>query len=428
MYNFFNRATNLLITLIPISMIIGNTVTNSLIILICILGLINYKTSIFNTEKNNYIFFIFIYVFFFYLIFITTVNNYNKLDLQNPLYKEHILKSIFYLRFLILFLVINKICETKNFNYKLFFIVSFIASLVVALDVIFQFIFEKNITGKVIVLNRPSSFFGSENIAGSWLQKYSLFSIFLFTYYKKTNKDIISLLFFSIFSIAILLSANRMACLIYFSSIMLFYIFEKKFKILIFFILFTFFSLGFVIKILPNTHYLNNTVLGFFHYSKRIITMAPNLFYNNKVGDQTFIEFGGSGYLITFNSGVQLWKKNKIFGSGLKSFRLNCKYGNNQTCNTHPHNYTIEIMLEMGLLGLFLIYSIFFISFKNYFRNCFFTKNNTLKVYSLPFFLILFFEIFPIRSTGSFFTTSNSVVIFLFLSIFINSIHQKNYK
>ena len=37
----------------------------------------------------------------------------------------------------------------------------------------------------------------------------------------------------------------------------------------------------------------------------------------------------------------------------------------------------------------------------------------------LPFFIIFFCEIFPIRTSGSFFTTSNATVLFLFLGIII---------
>ena len=134
-----------------------------------------------------------------------------------------------------------------------------------------------------------------------------------------------------------------------------------------------------------------------------------------------------SGYLIHFNSGIQIWKENKIFGKGLKSFPLNCKYGDNQTCNTHPHNYIIEIMLDTGLVGLILIYSVFLISLMNFLKFYFLKYNERIKLLTLPFFLIIFFEFFPFRSTGSFFTTSVSTIIFLFLDFFLKLKKIKNF-
>jgi hypothetical protein len=38
----------------------------------------------------------------------------------------------------------------------------------------------------------------------------------------------------------------------------------------------------------------------------------------------------------------------------------------------------------------------------------------------MPYFLMFFFEFFPLRSSGSFFTTTNSILIFLTLAIIIN--------
>ena len=152
---------------------------------------------------------------------------------------------------------------------------------------------------------------------------------------------------------------------------------------------------------------------------------APKLFLEKNYKDES-INFR-SGYLIHFNSGIQAWKENKFFGKGLKSFPLNCKYGDNQTCNSHPHNYIIEIILDTGLVGLILIYSVFLISLMNFLKFYFLIYNQRIKLLTLPFFLIIFFEFFPFRSTGSFFTTSVSTIIFLFLAVFMNFKKIKNF-
>ena len=99
----------------------------------------------------------------------------------------------------------------------------------------------------------------------------------------------------------------------------------------------------------------------------------------------------------------------------------------------HPHNYYLEILTEIGLIGLLIIATIFLIVvylsfFKKYFIKS--TLNNNLIV--TPFIFAFFAEIFPIKSTGSFFTTGNATYLFLIMSILVaiirkeNSIEKKN--
>jgi O-antigen ligase len=173
-------------------------------------------------------------------------------------------------------------------------------------------------------------------------------------------------------------------------------------------------------------------LVSFYGGVKRIVLVAPKLFYygelpsSSKASDMN-MSFH-SGHLITFNSGFQVWKQNKFFGSGLKSFRLKCKLDYKfQVCNTHPHNYLIEILLDVGLIGFIFIYLAFGIAVKRFVL--FYLSNPTLnsRLIVAPFFLIFFFEIFPLRSTGSFFTTSNAVIIFFVLAIINNYYKNLSY-
>ena len=84
----------------------------------------------------------------------------------------------------------------------------------------------------------------------------------------------------------------------------------------------------------------------------------------------------------------------------------------------HPHNYYLEILTETGIFG-FIIISTFFIMIiyisiiKKYFPN----YSNKDKHFLVPFVFLFFSEIFPLKTTGSFFTTGNATYIFLILSI-----------
>ena len=140
--------------------------------------------------------------------------------------------------------------------------------------------------------------------------------------------------------------------------------------------------------------------------------------FNNKIDYEV-----ESHHLKTFNAGIDLWKQNKVLGSGLKSFRIICKFDFNKLCNTHPHNNYIELLLDIGLVGTFSMILIFLIPIVSFIKNNYISYNKNLfeRITVLPFFLTTFAYAFPIKSSGSFFTTTVSTFIFLFLAILINS-------
>ena len=233
--NLRPKLLNIIISIIPLSLILGNLATNINIVLICLLGIITYKFKIFKMEQKIYLYLLF--SFFIYAILITLFNNLPNLYI-NERYKVHIFKSFFFLRYLILFLVINRHIDEGNFNTKLFFgsCSFFVFSL--AVDILIQVSFGKNLLGLPVTEGRPSGFFGSENIAGSYLQKFSFFFIFFLFSYLPTKKTFYKILPFIFFLFPIILTVNRMSAVLYIASVLIFFLIEKKFKeILIFFLL-----------------------------------------------------------------------------------------------------------------------------------------------------------------------------------------------
>ena len=140
-----------------------------------------------------------------------------------------------------------------------------------------------------------------------------------------------------------------------------------------------------------------------------------------------------------FLTAIDTWKMNKIFGNGIKSFRKDClliiksryKYKGdyqklikaNRACSNHPHNYYLEILTETGIVGLCFIILIFLILLiatlkyllKN--KNKFFDEKNLILLAAL---ISLLLELFPIKSSGSFFSTQNATYITIILSILIS--------
>ena len=132
-------------------------------------------------------------------------------------------------------------------------------------------------------------------------------------------------------------------------------------------------------------------------------------------------------YIKEFKTGFLTWKVNKFFGGGIKSFILNCGRANIPNCVNHPHNYYLEILSELGLFGFLLFSLIFFvITFKTFIKK-YFTNSSLKHNYIItPFIFLFLMEIFPLKNTGSFFSTFNATYFFLILSILVSLVRKNN--
>tara|TARA_B100001123_G_C14931257_1_gene875861 strand:- start:68 stop:724 length:657 start_codon:yes stop_codon:yes gene_type:complete len=141
----------------------------------------------------------------------------------------------------------------------------------------------------------------------------------------------------------------------------------------------------------------------------------------------------GSGHNSIFQTSFWMWKMKPVTGFGLKSFRIKCWdvltmiknsiFGQkaNLGCGTHSHNYYLELLVETGIVGITLIILFFVIILKNsflYLKNYYQTKNNEI-YFLIPVIIIFLVEIWPLKSSGSFFTTWNATFIWLYLPLLI---------
>ena len=111
----------------------------------------------------------------------------------------------------------------------------------------------------------------------------------------------------------------------------------------------------------------------------------------------------------------------------MKSFRHDCfkinpnvSYADKISCGNHSHNYYLEILTELGAIGLLIFLSLLLILFKDFnYRK---KKGDNEDVFiSFLFLLIFIIELFPLKSTGSFFTTGNATYIFIVLGILLGN-------
>ena len=127
----------------------------------------------------------------------------------------------------------------------------------------------------------------------------------------------------------------------------------------------------------------------------------------------------GSGHWVIYLTAIDVWIDNPIIGNGIKSFRIKCLtklHLPNRVCSSHPHNYYLELLNDTGLLGtLFLICAIFYLITNKFFNFKYYEKNE--KFLFICLLIIIIAEFFPLKSSGSFFSTTNSSFIFLILGM-----------
>ena len=137
-----------------------------------------------------------------------------------------------------------------------------------------------------------------------------------------------------------------------------------------------------------------------------------NILQNNQNG---FL-YKNNHYFAHYSTALQINEDNRLFGVGMKNFRKFCdndKFNKkihpsftHRKCSTHPHNSLLELLVETGLIGL-ILFKIFIISVINfiYQKKNLFREKNFFKPYSIGLLITLFFFIWPIKSSGSMFTT-----------------------
>tara|TARA_B100000035_G_scaffold302643_1_gene300452 strand:- start:1927 stop:3225 length:1299 start_codon:yes stop_codon:yes gene_type:complete len=411
-YFNFRIIINLLLSLLPISFIAGNLVINLNMILIILASLLFWKKDFF---KIKILLIDKLLIFLFLFSVLTSLINYNNFLSSDPiLTKENLIKSIAYLRYLLFYFSIRLIIEKNYFNIKTFFISASICVIFVTFDLFLQFFSGKDIFGFPKSDLKVSGPFGDELIAGSYLQRFCLFLFFLVPFYKdyftKINLNFLLLLVFVLLFFSIVISGNRMSVILFVLLFVFLFLLEKNLrKFLIILISFIFILFLTLYNFFPYIEFLTS---NFLRQANQIIFSLDEIYKNN-----LNMNFSNT-YLKEFYLGYMTWQENLILGGGINSFYLNCKI-NYGLCTSHPHNYYLEILSELGIVGMFITLAIFIKLFHLFFmiRNKLYLSNENNAIAS--FALLFFIEIFPFKTTGSFFTTGNSTYIFLLIAVIV---------
>ena len=426
MYLSKNNFFNILLGLVPISFISGNMLININIILIILSSLFFFGRDLF---RINYFFLDKLFFLFFFLVLLTgTINDFYfySIKLAWKGYFATILKSLFFLKYILLYIVLRYLIEKNILNLKYFFIASFFGTLFVSFDIIYQFVNGEDIFGYKGIKNNLAGPFGNELIAGGYIQRFSIFSFFLIPLFYQQNFSrylnyLIPILFI-IFFITIILSGNRMPLLLFLFSTSLIIIFNKQTR--------KFFlpallvaTVIFYLFINLNSKVNENFRAFYDQISKMTVIVIEKDLKNNYVPP----------YLREFLTFYDTWLMHKYIGGGIKNFRYYCHHRPNidknskSICNMHPHNYYLEILTETGIVGFSLITLAFLTIIhltliKKYLLTSALNKNKII----VPFIFLFLAEIFPIKSTGSFFTTGNATYLFIIIGILIGLMRKEN--
>ena len=425
---------NIFVILIPFSFVIGNFAINLNIFLIIILGTIRYKSKLFKISIND-LQSILLTLFFVFLI-LTSIFNYFQSS-----YEENIIKSFLYLRYLFLTIILSHMVKIKEFNFKFFFTSAIIISFILSLDILFQYTTGKdlfNFQTKGGVYN--SGFFDDELIAGSFILRFLFLSIFCLIFFYKFKERMQPIVFCSIFLIGFMgmvLSGNRMPVImisivillsLFFLPVLRKKIITSTILCLLFFYVLLNINSNYHLKYSSFAGNAQNIIIKFPEYIKKNLfkqkKFAPTVLGETVEKKEERINIG-SGHFALYLTAFDVWKDSVLIGGGIKSFRINCtkkskgdpsKYQTNRYCDAHPHHYYLEILTDTGLIGLMLL---LLILYQLLIKKLFIIRkmNNTNKIIFISLIICLAVELFPLRSSGSFFSTANASYIFILIGL-----------
>ncbi|MDC1070632.1 O-antigen ligase family protein [Candidatus Pelagibacter sp.] len=432
------------------------------------------KEKNFSDFKSNIIIFL-----LFFLLYI----NINSTLSFDPIIS---LKSTLpYLRIILFILGLAYIVNKYTNVTSLFFYSSLICYLFLFIDSSFQFLIGKNLIGIELKNNsRISSFFGDEHIMGSFVSR--LLPILLgLSYLIKDNNYIKHLRFFLILIslFLVIYSGERLASIYFLITLLLYFYFDfDKKKIIIFFIILgsifllfpkqhnTFINRIFVhsynqfketdsILKFSYRHYLHyytaykmysdRKLLGqgvkSFRYlcdlnkfsahekiinDNKIIAEEDSLVFFTENLNHLFVNFTNDS---TFNI-EKIIKKYQIPKQDVLKFHIKNKtkvkkgdpiisfYEFKDGCNTHPHNFYMQFLSELGILGIMFLIIAFVFSFLNLMKIMFKKLNRkitTIEHFNAFFYVGIFINLFPFLPSGNFFNNWLLLLVHLPLGIYI---------
>ncbi len=321
--------------------------------------------------------------------------------------------SLFFLRFIIFSLVIYLFLKKDFYIIKKILRLLFLIFIFLFIDAIFQKIFGFNLIG----INLPngsiriSSLFGDELILGTYIVKFYPLLIGLIFFFYQKNFIKLFLIFSLISFILVFLSAEKKATIVIFIeffAILYFINIKLKKKLVIFFLPLILINLMFII---------------FPDIKLRLITQ---LIQNSGNFKYIFTQVHTDHYI----SSLKIYNDNKLIGIGPKMFRNYChikKYKvSEHSCSTHPHNFTMQLLSETGVITLFVFFVLYFLFINDFIRALIKKKYGKYDFLLYNIILLNLINFMPLFPSGNFFNNWISISNFLPLGFYFYLKTHKN--
>jgi len=387
--------SNIILTLailLPIGLLLGTAVSETIVILLSIFFLIHSMTKgNFDWVKNK---------FFYLLIFLWFSLILNFLFAINQ--ELALFRSFGFIKYVIYIFAIKHLLD-KNKNKEILFTFLFFVVLITTFDIYFEYIYKKNIFGfRSSDPTRIASFLKDELKIAHFLLGFALVSIGYY-FEKCRNKSykfiIAGYVFLILLLISIFLTGERANSIRSFICIFIFAILVKN---------------NFKLKKLLIISMVISPIIIYFSSDR--IRERFDIYLSTKYGNENFLKtFKESHHGAHYFTAFEIFKSYPIFGIGNKNFREECsneKYNNksyariSERCSTHPHQIYLELISEHGIIGsVIILFVIFYSIFKSFI--IYIKKKNFIHLGAILFVTSTFIPIIP---SGSFFTSFDATI------------------
>jgi len=331
--------------------------------------------------------------------------------------------SLFYFRIGVFSCFIWYLIDQDKSILSYFYYALILCFSALVIDGYFQYFTGENLLGFKIWGIRVSSFFGNELIMGSYLSRLFplLFALFLVKQKQKFEIYFIGFLFIFV-DVLIYMSAERASFFFLNLSTIFIIILIKEYQK---FRLVTFITaIIFIFVLSINSQNLSDRM---FKGPAKNMGLIKNSNSNNE--STIFSPTHDSLIRTAYN----MFKDQPLLGHGPKMFRVICndkKYQQGITpCDTHPHNFYIQLLAETGIIGfLFLVSALAYVLFAatRQIKSIIFKQKRPLSDYQVCLLAGILISLWPITTNGNFFHNWLMIVYSLPVGFYLQSIYSKN--
>ena len=448
MKNFFNKIINnteyedklliLIYFLFPFLLCISIFLTDffasvaGLVVIYIFISKINFYNFIKPIKKEIYLF-----LFFFIIIIISLIFSNN--------FKASFPSSFFYFRYILFSLGLYYLLKKYKFMIDVLTVSLVSCLILICIDSMLQFFTYQNlfrynlpnINGLKIdndpnITRYVTSFFDQEKKLGSFVVRLLPFIISLTFLYNNLRKYKLDLIIIIFSGIIIFFTTERTALFLYIVFCFFYFLIINYKSLFLIFIL-----SASIIFFETNEAFFNKYIFGTLNqigFSERIGIDS----YGNSVSNLIIKKENRKIYYYSEEhenlsyTGLKIFEKNILTGSGIKNFYSTCydlieetkqelknpdglhRRNNSLVCSTHPHNTYIQLLSDIGILGFMLISFIFINILLNSLKIVYlgnFKNNPHVSAYYLVNIGIIL-NLLPFIPSGSFFNNWICYIIF----------------